>query len=314
MNPTDIHQEFPLSVEAVAAATGVHQATIYGLHTRGIIPPSMWTVHNRKRVYKQEIVPYLQHNYYKGAHKQPIPSQFFMKKQEDEIDAALADLVRDGMLEEFKPEVKKIPLGASYKVSKMDLLAKELGIEIPRDQFGSKAPFRVCRPLFDAAIEQRDGEEYPLKRKHLAAATNLSEGGLNHILKVVSMPDGMRKDYIISNLGTRFTLDAVAWVLAQRRGSGNWRNRGAGEVLKVDTGVPVPENHGEVWRKSLQRATSLEATLRGMAPGQSTFLPGKSVHNMGTPMRRASKQTGHTYTSRTRQENGVMGVRIWRVE
>lgn len=76
------------------------------------------------------------------------------------------------------------------------------------------------------------------------------------------------------------------------------------EIGPIESDIPVPGKG---------KATGLTATLRAMQPGQSAFVTQTTMSNMSGRIANASTRNGGKYTCRTVVENGVKGVRIWRV-
>lgn len=73
---------------------------------------------------------------------------------------------------------------------------------------------------------------------------------------------------------------------------------------KVSTEIPVPTARHEL---------SLTSQLRCLAVGSSLFVNDKTGYQVSGLISNAKRQTRHTYTTRTVIEDGVKGVRIWRV-
>ncbi len=78
-------------------------------------------------------------------------------------------------------------------------------------------------------------------------------------------------------------------------------------MLTIDKNVPVPE---ENWRGEMAHYP-----LSGMAVGDSFFAQGKSSAAVGNAARRwcAQHDISRKFTCRTVTEDGVKGVRCWRV-
>lgn len=75
-------------------------------------------------------------------------------------------------------------------------------------------------------------------------------------------------------------------------------------MIKIDKGVPIPP-HGN--------AGSKKYPILSMEVGDSFFAPGKKpTANMA--MSKARKTLGYRFSQRAVVENGVAGVRVWRVE
>ena len=71
----------------------------------------------------------------------------------------------------------------------------------------------------------------------------------------------------------------------------------------IENDVPLP----------MAIARGISAALRAMQPGQSIFIAGAKTINLSSRISEICKSTGAKYTCRARVENGVKGVRVWRV-
>jgi hypothetical protein len=72
-------------------------------------------------------------------------------------------------------------------------------------------------------------------------------------------------------------------------------------TLKIDKRVPIPKGHN---------AGGQTAALKALKVGDSFFAPGATSNSF--TMR--SYMRPKKFTIRTLEENGVKGVRVWRVE
>ena len=70
--------------------------------------------------------------------------------------------------------------------------------------------------------------------------------------------------------------------------------------IKVEKGIPIPPTSNRGKYPWLQ-----------MEVGDSFFAPGRKTSQIGSCYNRI---VGKTFRSRTRIENGVKGVRVWRIE
>ena len=76
--------------------------------------------------------------------------------------------------------------------------------------------------------------------------------------------------------------------------------------LKVEKGIPLPKKSGGV------KKGSRWSVLWQMEPGDSVFLPDRSLRNVSSLVNNQRKE-GWKFKFRTITENGTNGVRIWRV-
>lgn len=75
-------------------------------------------------------------------------------------------------------------------------------------------------------------------------------------------------------------------------------------TIKIDTGIPLPEPRGRI----------AKYPWREMQPGDSFFVPGKAPSSFGGSKNGACKSIpGSKWTCRAVTENGIKGVRVWRV-
>ena len=74
-------------------------------------------------------------------------------------------------------------------------------------------------------------------------------------------------------------------------------------ITKIDKNIPLP---------SLHKYTE-KYPWADMKPGDSFFIEMGTPANIGACMS-ARKKYGERYVSRTVTENGVKGVRVWRIE
>lgn len=79
-------------------------------------------------------------------------------------------------------------------------------------------------------------------------------------------------------------------------------NEGKLMTLQIDKNVPLPPRAGG-------------SELDAFTVGDSTFFPGKSIDVISAKGRVHAQRRadGRKYTARTVTENGVSGVRLWRV-
>jgi len=78
-------------------------------------------------------------------------------------------------------------------------------------------------------------------------------------------------------------------------------------AIQIDTGVPIPRRAGpRAKSESLLAILSLEV-------GQSFFVP-ENAANMSGKTGYAKALTGRIFTLRPREENGISGTRVWRIE
>jgi hypothetical protein len=76
--------------------------------------------------------------------------------------------------------------------------------------------------------------------------------------------------------------------------------------IKIDKGVPVPP---------LTQGRRMKYPFRQMEVGDSFFVPGvKTSSGFSGCLHGVRKSTGWTFTCRSRVEDGVQGVRVWRIE
>lgn len=74
-------------------------------------------------------------------------------------------------------------------------------------------------------------------------------------------------------------------------------------MIKIDRNVPIPE-YGQYRHYPWGQ----------LQPGDSFFVPGQTISGLGGSISRARKVFGFKLISRTVTEDGVKGVRVWRVE
>lgn len=75
--------------------------------------------------------------------------------------------------------------------------------------------------------------------------------------------------------------------------------------IKIDKGVPAPAISAQ--------GRPVQYPWHEMQPGDSIFVPGRTVHQLGGTIATPRRIPGTKWTARTATENGVRGVRIWRV-
>lgn len=73
--------------------------------------------------------------------------------------------------------------------------------------------------------------------------------------------------------------------------------------FQIDKGIQIPAS----------RTTGVTEALRELGVGDSFFVPEKHHRAAVSIGSRVGTSTGRQFTSRTVTENGVTGVRIWRV-
>ena len=78
-------------------------------------------------------------------------------------------------------------------------------------------------------------------------------------------------------------------------------------AIQIDSDIPVPQP-----RAKNGKSEELLATL-SLKVGESFFSPGKFA-NLAMKVGYAKTITGRVFTVRTREENGVKGARVWRLE
>jgi len=76
--------------------------------------------------------------------------------------------------------------------------------------------------------------------------------------------------------------------------------------FKIDKNVPIPEGR---WGKRRKKYPFDE-----MEVGDSFFIHGGKQESITSIMRHWREKLGHKYTTRSVVENGVKGVRVWRIE
>ena len=74
--------------------------------------------------------------------------------------------------------------------------------------------------------------------------------------------------------------------------------------LKIDKGIPVPT-----------RTRNVRSPWRQLDPGDSAFVPGVRAPHLSSRLRsKAMRRDGYLFILRTLTEDGVKGVRVWRVD
>lgn len=78
-------------------------------------------------------------------------------------------------------------------------------------------------------------------------------------------------------------------------------------AIQIDKGIPVPQS-----RKAKPKSEELE-TILSLEIGDSFFIevPRNCLTSKASY---ASRLTKRTYSIRAREENGVQGLRVWRLE
>ena len=83
----------------------------------------------------------------------------------------------------------------------------------------------------------------------------------------------------------------------------------------IDDDVELPARSS---RGSVKNPNSFSGVLRRLRPGQSVFGRGKTIESIGSMLQNNRKScpafSERKYTSCTVTENGVKGVRVWRVK
>lgn len=77
-------------------------------------------------------------------------------------------------------------------------------------------------------------------------------------------------------------------------------------MFKIESGIPVP--------KPVNTGGSSKYPFSEMEVGDSFFAPWKGYHIIWALARRAPQKYGIKLTTRAVTENGVQGVRVWRIE
>ena len=74
--------------------------------------------------------------------------------------------------------------------------------------------------------------------------------------------------------------------------------------IKIDDGVPIPEGHG-----------ATRYPFKELKDGQSFFVAGDPSirHKVATSARAYQKSLNVRFSVRVTTENGVTGIRVWRV-
>ena len=81
---------------------------------------------------------------------------------------------------------------------------------------------------------------------------------------------------------------------------------------ELQDGIPTPDRTTSGGRPLATTTDTVSGAIRLMAAGQSFFTTALNSSVSGT-LSRIAKETGRRFTSRTVTENGVRGVRVWRV-
>ena len=78
-------------------------------------------------------------------------------------------------------------------------------------------------------------------------------------------------------------------------------------TYEIEDGVPLPDGEGRGGRPTIYPLADLEV-------GQSFFAAGKSTSNLSSAWNTPGvKRLGREFTSQSTVENGVEGVRVWRI-
>ena len=75
--------------------------------------------------------------------------------------------------------------------------------------------------------------------------------------------------------------------------------------MKIDKGVPLPPSN---------RGRSKSSPWRTFDVGDSTFIVGKRPNTIGGLFTKVQKELDWKFTLRTVTEDGVRGVRVWRIK
>ena len=74
--------------------------------------------------------------------------------------------------------------------------------------------------------------------------------------------------------------------------------------LKIDKDVPIPTHAHNGW-----------SPWRKLEPGDSVFVPGARQTSLASTVHsKEMRRDGYRFITRTCTEDGVKGVRVWRVE
>jgi len=79
-------------------------------------------------------------------------------------------------------------------------------------------------------------------------------------------------------------------------------------AIQIEKDIPVPHGRGGQG----VRSEELKAML-SMNVGESFFAPGKRS-KLSSKVQSATRIANRVFTTRTREENGVQGARVWRIE
>lgn len=77
-------------------------------------------------------------------------------------------------------------------------------------------------------------------------------------------------------------------------------------MIKIDNNIPQPR------RDCYGRPAKYP--FRELRPGQSFFAPGVTTYGLGGASDHWRKSTGWTFVTRKVVEDGIPGVRVWRVK
>jgi hypothetical protein len=77
--------------------------------------------------------------------------------------------------------------------------------------------------------------------------------------------------------------------------------------LKIDDGVPIPPLH-------TQSHDARRALFKRLQVDQSIFYPGEKIEALRMALAKWALHEGFTITTRKVEEDGVAGLRVWRVE
>ena len=79
------------------------------------------------------------------------------------------------------------------------------------------------------------------------------------------------------------------------------------KIGPIEDDIPIPPKGGGGNRLGT-------SPLDNIAVGQSVFYAGRSQKIVSSVFYGVAKRTGHKFTTRKVTENGVAGVRVWRIE
>lgn len=89
-----------------------------------------------------------------------------------------------------------------------------------------------------------------------------------------------------------------------------WREPVKNPVYKIDADVPLPE---DTHKRGGQKETPLSTAMRSMQPGHSVFISDKYGMSLVASIAQRLFGAGN-YKKRLRTEDGIPGVRVWRIK